>query len=193
VYVKTASGTNEQSLEGVLGVPTDWSSDGHSILGRNNEGDLWVVTDGKPPKIMQTPFNESQGQFSPDGKWIAFVSDESKRSEVYVQAFPKGGEQFPISTSGGSQPRWRRDGKELFYVAADGTLMAVGVKTGAAFEYASPKRLFSLAVLTDTGSSLFFDYQVDGDAPRFLVRTPAKDAKPTPIIVTTNWFTVAKK
>src|SRR5262245_17746690 len=191
VYAKTASGTDEQQLPGVLGGPSDWSSDGRSILGRGSDADLWVVTDGKASKVMQTPFNESQGQFSPDGKWIAFVSDENKRAEVYVQAFPKGGERYPISTAGGMQPRWRRDGKELFYATPDGKLMSVAVKTGAAFEHASPTPLFDIRVFDNP--TIFFDYVIDGNAPRFLVRTQAKETRVTPINVTTNWFTVVKK
>jgi len=192
LYEKTASGTGERQLTGVLGVPTDWSRDGHSILVRSSDGDLWALTDGKAVRITQTPFNESQAQFSPDGKWIAFVSNESKQAEVYVQAFPAAGEKFPISTAGGTQPRWRGDGAELFYVALDGKLMAVTVKTGAGFEHAAPAPLFDVQV-TDSGTANVFDYLVAGDGPRFLVRTLAKGSRSSPVTVTTNWLALARK
>lgn len=192
LYEKTATGTADRELPGVLGIPTDWSRDGHHILVGGSDGDLWVVTDGKAVRVTQTsPYIEGQGQFSPDGKWVAFVSDESKRHEIYVQAFPAGGEKFPISTDGGVQPRWRQDGKELFYVGLDGKLMGVPVTTGSTFERSSPVPLFDLPVY-DVGGFIF-DYVVSGRGPRFLVHTPAKVAKPFPIRVTTNWFAVAKK
>src|SRR5262245_16231895 len=191
LYEKTADGTAERQLTEALGIPTDWSPDGHTILVRGNDGDLWALTDGKPTRIMQTKFNERQGQFSPDGKWIAFVSDESNRTEVYVQPFPTPGEKSPISTGGGVQPRWRRDGKELFYVALDNKLMAVSVKTAAGFSRDAPMPLFDLQI-TDAGG-VAFDYLVDGDAPRFLIRTPAKGAKPFPIMLSTNWLAAVKK
>src|SRR5262249_39833575 len=147
------------------------SRDGRSILVRSIDGDLWALTDDKPVRITDTPFNESQGQFSPDGKWIAFVSNESRQREVYVQAFPKGEEKFPISVAGGVQPRWRRDGRELFYIGLDGKLMAVAVKTEGGFEHSAPTRLFDVQLI-DAGDA--FDYVVDDDGQRFLVRTPAK-------------------
>jgi serine/threonine protein kinase/Tol biopolymer transport system component len=191
VYEKPISGSGEHQLTGVLGTPSDWSRDGHSILVRGNDGDLWALIDGKPFRITETQFTEGQAQFSPDGKWIAFVSDESKRNEVYVQAFPKPGEKFPISIAGGVQPRWAGDGKELFYIALDGKLMAVRINTHAGFEHAAPTPLFDVAQLTN--NAVGFDYLVDGSGPRFLVRTPAKGSKASPVTVITDWLAVAKK
>jgi eukaryotic-like serine/threonine-protein kinase len=191
LYEKTVTGTGERRLTGVLGMPMDWSRDGRSILVRSNDGDLWALTDGKPVRITQTPFNETLAQFSPDGKWIAFVSSERRQPEVYVQAFPFGGEQFPISIAGGTAPRWRSDGAELFYAALDGKLMSVAVKGAAGFEHAAPTLLFDIQL--NDASPNAFDYVVTGDGQRFLVRTPAKGAKANPVMVMTNWLALAKK
>src|SRR5262249_57200415 len=92
----------------------------------------------KPFPLLQTRFNESLAVFASDGKWIAYVSDESGRPEVYVQTFPVSTAKWRISTAGGSQPRWRRDGKEIFYVSPDHRLMAVPVKGGGGLEGGGP-------------------------------------------------------
>ena len=103
--------------------------------------DLWVLPlegDRKPQPYLQTQFRENQGQFSPDGHWVAYTSDESGRLEVYVQPFPAAGGKWQISTNGGENPKWRRDGKELFYLGLDRRLMAVEVKTAPTFEAGLP-------------------------------------------------------
>jgi Tol biopolymer transport system component len=189
---KPITGGGERQLNGVLGIPTDWSRDGRSILMRSSEGDLWAITDGKPIRITETPFSEGQGQLSPDGKWLAFVSNETRQTEVYVQAFPAGVGKAAISTGGGLEPRWRGDGTELFYVAADGKLMSVAVNGGAAgFEHAAPVPLFDLQI-SDVNSN-GYDYLADRDGQRFLVRTPAKGAQTSPVTVVTNWLSLARK
>jgi Tol biopolymer transport system component/predicted Ser/Thr protein kinase len=190
LYEKVVGGTGERRLNGVLGIPMDWSRDGHSILVRSNDGDLWALIDGTPIRITQTPFNETLAQFSPDGKWIAFVSNEGREPEVYVQPFPSGGEKFSISIAGGTQPRWRGDGAELFYVALDGKLMAVAVKTNAGFEHSAPTPLFDIQL--NDGLPNSFDYLVSGDGQRFLVRTPARGTRTSPVMVMTNWLALAK-
>jgi dipeptidyl aminopeptidase/acylaminoacyl peptidase len=191
IYEKSISGTGERALTGVVGMPMDWSRDGRSILVRSSDGDLWTLTDGKPVRVTHTSYDETQAQFSPDGKWIAFVSNESRRAEVYVQAFPSAGEKFPISVAGGTQPRWRADGAELFYMAPDGKLMAVSVKTSDGFEHASPTALFEIQGVDASINT--FDYFVTGDGQRFLVRTPAKGTKRRPVVVMTNWLAFARK
>jgi eukaryotic-like serine/threonine-protein kinase len=191
LYEKTVGGTGERRFDGVRGLPMDWSRDGHSILVRSNDGDLWALTDGKPVRVTTTPFNETLAQFSPDGKWIAFVSNERKEPDVYVQAFPHGAEKFSISVAGGTQPRWRGDGAELFYATFDGKLMSVAVKSGAGFEHSAPMPLFDIQV--NDASPNAYDYAVTDNGQRFLVRTPANGAKTSPVIVMTNWLASAKK
>ncbi|MCA1660594.1 MAG: hypothetical protein LC642_08695, partial [Verrucomicrobiaceae bacterium] len=144
LYQKIASGGgNEEVLlkSTEEKVPDDWSSDGQFIvyqtINRKTKWDFWVLPmsgDRQPFPFLQTEFNEQAAQFSPDGKWIAYSSDESGAPEVYVQTFPASGGRWRVSTDGGRQPRWRRDGRELFYITADGKLMAVDVKLGATFE-----------------------------------------------------------
>ena len=118
--------------------------------------DLWVLPlagDGTPSgtatPFANTEFSEEQGRFSPDARWIAYASDESGRSEIYIQPFPappNGGSKIPISRDGGSQPRWRRDGKELFYFSPDGKLMAADVTEGPTFKASVPRTLFQVPV-----------------------------------------------
>src|SRR5437879_3877443 len=119
-----------------LKAPTDWSSDGRFLLFRNQDPqtgfDLWVLPlsgDKKPFPFLKTPFEEREGQFSPDGNWIAYQSNESGRFEIYVQPFPAPGGKFQISANGGAQPRWNKNGKEIFYVSLDSKMMAAPVKS----------------------------------------------------------------
>jgi Tol biopolymer transport system component len=153
LYQKPASGAgkDEPLLKSTTAKwPDDWSLDGKFILYENvdpkTKYDLWVLPmfgDRKPLACLQTEFNETHARFSPDGRWVAYVSDESGRAEVYVQSFPATGGKWQISSGGGDEPLWRRDGKELFYVAADGKLMAAEVNQSAStFQAGVPKPLF---------------------------------------------------
>ena len=97
--------------------------------------DLWVLSvDGEPKPVpfLATDFDERSGQFSPDGRWVAYESNESGRYEIYVRGFPQTGGKWLVSVAGGTQPRWRRDGREIYYVAPDNKLMAVEVKPSGA-------------------------------------------------------------
>ena len=143
----------------------------------------------KPVPFLQGDFNESQGQFSPDGRWIAYVSDESGGQQVYVQSFPTPTGQRQISTEGGTQPRWRRDGKELFYLAPDRKLMAVTVKTGATFEADAPRAMFQTELNV---AALRQSYAVSADGNRFLLNTSLGTESP-PITVVLNWPALLKK
>jgi Tol biopolymer transport system component len=144
VYQKESSGTGKEEmlLQGSsqlwLGA---WSRDGRFIVYADNDPknsssklDLWLLPlsgDRKPVPFLQTEFNETQGQFSPDGRWMAYTSDDSGIEQIYIQPFPASGGKRLISSSGGAQPRWRGDGKELFYISPDRQLMTVTIRTGS--------------------------------------------------------------
>ena len=149
---------------------------------------------GKPMPFAHSEFNEVQGQLSPDSRWMAYTSDVSGQREVYVQPFPSADNELRISTAGGVQPRWRGDGKELFYVAPDGKLTAVAV-TVTAGPKPSVKAGAPVALFDTPSSSLtqnFFSYDVTADGKRFLVDavpSAASSAAPStpPLTVRINW------
>ena len=176
---------------------TDWSRDGRFLLFSSQDlqrsFDIWALPlDGnaKPFPVVQTDFEEQGGQFSPDGKWIAYQSNESGRVEIYVQPFPGPGNKWPISTNGGSQVRWRRDGKELFYVALDGRLMAVPIRVASnaqAPDIGEPVTLFAPALGGAVQQADYrHQYMVSSDGQRFLVATVSEEAN-SPITVILNW------
>ena len=160
LYWKAASGAGPDELllksSNISKVPTDWSLDGRFLIyyeiDPKTKRDIWVLPlsgDRKPFPFLQTESSEAAGQLSPDGRWMAYTSDQSGAFEIYVRSFPSGGGQWQVSTKGGTGPCWRRDGKELFYYAPDGKLMAVEVKSGprggrqeASFEAGPPHALF---------------------------------------------------
>jgi Tol biopolymer transport system component len=182
LYQRATTGTGEEvalleSSQNML--PEDWSRDGRflSFITSDSAGrwDLSVLPVGgtsKPSQVTKTPYNEMGSQFSSDGHWIAFESDESGRNEIYVQPFPGPGAKTIVSTAGGLQARWRGDGRELFYVAPDGKLMAVAMHvapSGKALEPSSPIALFVTRISsTRTGGSRH-EYVVAADGQRFLM------------------------
>jgi eukaryotic-like serine/threonine-protein kinase len=208
IYQKPVNGAGAAELlkgGGINLVATDWSPDGKFIVyseySDSTNDDLWLLPlegDRKPILFLQTPFNESDGHFSPDGRWMTYMSNESGRDEVYVQTFPSTGSKWQVSTAGGRFPRWSKDGHELFYVAADQKLMTVAVKPGAAgshsFEAGSPQPLFEIKSIP-IQSPVVFPYQPSADGRRFLVDIPAtgEGAAPTPITVVVNWQAGLKK
>lgn len=179
----------------------DWSPDGHHLLysrpsdTTNGAQDLWVLPlDGnrRPRPILQTGFRQVNGQFSPDGRWIAHESNDSGRFEIYAQPFPGPGERVQISTTGGAQARWRRDGRELFYVGLDDRLTAVSVKSS------SDRRTLDVGTATPLSTTRISpgvvqlggnkqQYVVAADGQRFLIATAPEEAPPTPITVILNW------
>jgi Tol biopolymer transport system component/predicted Ser/Thr protein kinase len=181
--------------------PDDWSRDGRFILydsfSASTKGDIWVLSsplgDKKSSLYLQTPFNETHAQFSPDGKWVAYGSDESGKSEVYVQSFPISGAKWLVSTNGGDQPIWRKDGKELFYLAADKKLTAVPVKTGTIFEAGTPLPLFEVHVVPKSLTDDKNEYLVTADGQRFLVLSISDDSVGQPITVVLNWTAELKR
>jgi eukaryotic-like serine/threonine-protein kinase len=202
LYLKSSSGAGNEELlldSPALNHPLDWSRDGRFILYLNvqpkNAADLWVLPlfgDRKPFVFLATPFNEGNAQFSPDVRWVAYDSNESGRYEIYVRPFPGPGGKWQVSNVGGSQPRWRPDGKELFYVAADGKLMSVSVETTSeTFKAASPAELFATRLLEISGTSRQ-QYSVSPDGQRFLINVPTDSATIPPITVVLNWNPPAK-
>ena len=193
----TGAGNNDVVYADRLNkLPTSWSSDGRSILftvAGATSNDIWMLPlagDRKPVPVVQTPFNENNGRFSPDGRWIAYVSSESGRSEIYVAAASGQAGKWQVSTAGGTFPRWRRDGKELFYVAPDNKIIAAQV-TGqtSGFEVGAVKALFEMRPRTGQR----YAYDVTGDGQRFLVNSVANDSTPEPLTLVVNWIAALKK
>jgi hypothetical protein len=141
----------------------------------------------KATLFLRTEFNELQGQFSPDGRWMAYVSDESKSFQVYVRSFPPSAGKWQVSVGGGSEPRWRRDGKELYFIAPDKKVMAVAMKLGATLETGAPKELFVSRISSFSSSVLGYNYAVSGDGQRFLINSSVVEARQDPITVVVNW------
>jgi Tol biopolymer transport system component len=180
------------------GRATDWSRDGKFIAYRNNDlktaADLWIVPTArgeKPIPFLHTAYDEDNGKFSADVKWIAYDSDENGDRQVFVQPFPPTGAKYQVSSSGGRQPYWRGDGGELYFLASDSSLTAVDVKTSDSFHAGLPHALFT------TGSSGRARsgggaYAATDDGKRFLVLVPEQRSNPTPLTVVVNWLEQVK-
>ena len=191
------------------GWATDWSRDGRYILyqrpGEKTGQDLWVAEqpangkdDGKgerqPVAYLNTQFDELEGRFSPDAKWVAYTSNESGVHEIYVQSFPLSNTKVPISTGGGSEPQWSEDGTELFYLRADRTLMAVPITHSPAdpFKPGLPALLFKVPSVLVTGITSR-SYAVGKDGKRFLVANGESAGNAVPLTVLLNWRAGVKK
>jgi Tol biopolymer transport system component len=170
----------------------------YTAVGPKTRAELWVlplVGDKKPRPFLRTEFDDSNGQFSPDGMWVAYESDESGRNEVYVRPFSgnpgagvaNSGGKWQISTDGGIRPFWRRDGKELYYLAPDGKVMAVEVASDPAFRAAVPHALFQAP------SSVSRAWDVTSDGKRFLFVTSAEQGAQAPFTVMLNWQAALRK
>ena len=167
LFWKAASGAGDEQPLLVTGEPKSplaWSPDGQVLLYEiqypKTGLDLWALPlagDRKPFPVVQTPSDETSGQFSPDGRWVAYQSNESKTMQIYVRPFPGSGGPWQVSsTAGGSQPRWRPDGKELFYVAPDARLMAVPIAVGVdaqTLEAGAPVPLFRTRLASGAGGT----------------------------------------
>ncbi|HET9386209.1 MAG TPA: protein kinase [Gemmatimonadales bacterium] len=198
LYLKSASGAGGDQV--LLSTPedkapSDWSRDGGFLLYRNTGPktgyDLWALPmtgDRKQFSVVQTEFEERDGQFSPDGKWVAYQSNESGRFEIYVRPFPGPGGTWQVSTNGGAQVRWRPDGKEIFYVATmDEKLMAVPIAfTGNQPEIGKPTALFTTRLGGAVQGLFKQQYMVSADGRSFLVNAVADEAA-SPISLILNW------
>jgi Tol biopolymer transport system component len=203
-----ASGDELLLKNGNRKAPTQWSHDGRFIVYSEEDPktkwDIWVLPmEGapvrKPVPFLRTQFNEFSGQISPDGHWMAYTSDESGQSEVYVRSFPNADGPTRISISGGEQPRWRADGKELFYWGG-GKLMAVPVQTGTAsgegakttFQPGVPQQLFETELSAPVAA--MDQYDVTADGKRFLVNAVSfGSATSAALNVVVNWDAGLKK
>jgi serine/threonine protein kinase len=198
LYLKPTTGTGGETV--LLATKqtksaADWSADGRYLLYRTVDPttgfDIWALPfdgDRQPFPVVRTPFEERDGQFSPDGNWIVYQSNESGRMEIYVQPFPRSDSKLQISRNGGGQARWRRDGKELFYVALDGQLMSVplALRSGVLVEAGAPVPLFATNVGGAVQGIERQQYMVSADGQRFLMNTVI-EAATAPITVLLNW------
>jgi serine/threonine protein kinase len=200
LYMKSSSGAagDELLLESPEGkLPTDWSSDGKH-LAYQSAGDIWVLSmnpqggnperaggDRKAIPFLQTEFFEGEARFSPDGRWIAYSSNESGQAEVYVRPHPQSGGKWQVSTAGGFAPTWRRDGRELYYVSVDGKLMVAEITVkGSTLEASSPRPLFEMRGV---------NYDVMSDGRRFILNIPVETQLALPLTLVVNWDVEVKK
>ncbi|HYL34354.1 MAG TPA: protein kinase [Bryobacteraceae bacterium] len=203
LYRKASNGASAEELlytNNRQKYPTSFSPDGKWLLymvyaDGASKNQLWILpmqgapaSGQKPVPFQGTAFNSSWGQFSPDGRWIAYASDESQRNEIYVAPFPGPGGKKQISTAGGDQPLWRHDGKEIFYAAPNGEMMAAEVSSkGGSLEVGVVRSLFG-PIPPPLGHS----YDVSADGQRFLVRMEAQPSD-EPLTLVRNWTALLKK
>jgi Tol biopolymer transport system component len=203
IYRKAANGTGtEERLLPTTGAvyATDWSPDGrflaYVVSDPQSKFDIWILPlegDRKPYPLLHTKANENYPQFSPDGKWIAYQSDESGQPQVYVQPFPPGAGnsgKWQISVDGGWGARWRRDGKELIYLSGS-KLVAVDINAaGGGFRAGIPKMLFDTVL---TAPFAWYNYAPSADGRRFLMAAPVEHEAALPLTVVLNWQAGLKK
>ena len=195
LFWKPADGSGEEERlttdEGIH-TPSSWSPDGKWLAFVEmtlTGGDLWVLPidgDRKPRVFLKTPFNEVSPRFSPDGQWLAYASDESSRTEIYVRPFPGPGAKSQISTDGGIEPLWSRDGRELFYVNGD-KMMAVDISTRPTLTAGTPRVLFEGR--SERSPNFVTAYDVSADGRRFLkVRRAVAEQTAAQVNVVVNWL-----
>jgi Tol biopolymer transport system component len=169
----------------------EYSRDG-KFLAYTSINDVWVLplsAGAKPYKLLETEFNEGDPAISPDGRWMAYFSNETGVSQIYVQSFPNGGNKQRISEAGGSEPRWNGNGTELFFLSPNGVLMAAGIDTANGFRVKAPQALFQTGI-TAAGNN--HPYVVTKDGQRFLV-TRNNDSDQSQVTITTNWLSAVRK
>jgi Tol biopolymer transport system component/predicted Ser/Thr protein kinase len=204
IFQEASSGAGTQKLllkSSEAKFPYDWSADGRWLLygSLTSQYDLWYLPlkrdERNPVLYLASGYNKSQARFSPDGRLVAYTSDESGENEVYIQTFPEASEKWTISKGGGNQPHWRRDGKELFYVSADSRMMAVDVTPTPVFAHGNPKALFPVPIWGGATSLNVTRYDVTPDGQKFLINTLPADAaaSASPNTVVLNWQLSLKK
>lgn len=191
VFVKPADGSQpERELPlttGIDALPLDWSRDGQLLY--LAPPDLWVYSflDGKARLFLKATSSLKNAQFSPNGKWVAYASNESGRWEVYVTSFPDANGKWQVSTDGGEQPRWRGDGKEIYFLSSDVKLMAVSVDTEHEFQSGTPRVLFQTDPREQVATTEQVVYDVSRDGQRFLVNSKYNNGSAHPMSVILNW------
>jgi Tol biopolymer transport system component len=202
LYAKNAdgSGSDEQIVKsGGSGLGTqfnalDWSLDRKYVLVRRANGLAYFAWSERVLKpLVEASWVMRGGRFSPDGRWVAYASNETGKMEVYVCPFPAGNGKWQVSTAGGQEPRWRQDGKEMFYLSPDGTMMAAPVTLGGGFEAGSPVALFQTHRRQSISSQDIFSYDVSSDGQRFLIATKVDEGNPAPLSVLLNWASEMEK
>ncbi|MGD8439970.1 MAG: hypothetical protein PVG53_05510, partial [Holophagae bacterium] len=194
IWIKNVGGSgNEEKVFSVSGeqvFPQSWSPDGAWLLfeqvGVENDIDLWArsADGGEPVELVASQFSESHASVSPDGRWMAYVSDESGSDQVYVTTFPTPARRWQISTDGGSFPRWSADGTEMFFVDATGELVATAVDaSGTTFNVGTSETLFRI----NLAGVFRYPYDVAPDGDRFLVIRSGETANSDPMAVVVNW------
>jgi eukaryotic-like serine/threonine-protein kinase len=199
LYLKNADGSGSEEEVADLGALTlanawDWSRDGKYVLVRKGN-ELWYLScaDRVAKPLLQAKWTVQNAQFSPDGRWMAYASNETGNTEIYVSPFPNANGKWQVSSAGGQEPRWRQDGKELFYLTPDGKMMAVAVTTGASFKAGSPISLFQTHRRQPVSALEVFSYDVSGDGQRFLIATKMDEGNPAPLSVLLNWASEMEK
>jgi eukaryotic-like serine/threonine-protein kinase len=199
LYMKDASGAGNDELlfeSGENKVPSSWSSDGKFLLFHNfnnkTRQDIWVLPmtgEHKPFVFLQTEYQEGDAQFSPDGHWVAYRSNESGRDEIYVTPFPGPAGRWQVSTGGGTRPKWQRKGKEILYLGDDDKIMSAEIRVkGASIEVGAVKPLFQTR--PHRPGSIF---DTTGDGQRFLVNTAVVEQSASPVTLVVNWPAALKK
>lgn len=191
LYMKNSDGAQEEKVivhDDFHKIPNDWFRNGEYILYTRGP-DLWFLT---LPGLRSNLFLKAvsivrNGQFSPDGKWVAYASNETGKWEIYVTSFPDARGKWQVSAGGGEQPRWRGDGKELFYVSSDSKMMAVPVTTGVNFDAGLPVVLFQATPRQPVSTNDQLAYDVSRDGQRFLILTQLRQAESEPMSIILNW------
>lgn len=195
LLVRSSDGAEPPRLvasDDTIKVLGDWSPDGAELVYTRVDGassfDLWIARadDGATHPLLATPANEMQARISPDGKWVAYASDESGVLEVYVEPYPQLGDKRQVSVGGGGQPQWRADQRELFYLSADRSVVAVEVETSDGMEFARPRRLFRTSLGGNPADAREV-YAAAADGSRFLLLGPVEASTDRPITVIVDW------
>ena len=191
LYLKSTTGEGEAELlfsDDGDQQPSDWSPDGRFVLFNKRGSDVWVfaMQDRTASPLLEGPYRETDARFSPDGQWIAYVSDESGEQEVYVRPFPGPGVAIPISQGGGGMPTWSVTGRELFFLTPDRRLMSVDTRLGPRPDIGLPQLLFATGI--KGGLIQPPQYDVSSDGQRFLINTMVDPGQTPSITLVTNWL-----